>query len=83
MLCQGEPLMFCNLETVLSAATTELQRNKDKLKLLASKNEDISVIQVILASRNGHIRLKWTTKIVETQFEFDELEGKRRLSNYI
>lgn len=45
MVFQEENLKFPHLESVLSAAVLELQRNKEKLKTAVSK-EDISVIQV-------------------------------------
>ncbi|XKL64612.1 hypothetical protein PGB90_004698 [Kerria lacca] len=44
MVFQEENLKFPHLESVLSAAVLELQRNKEKLKTAVSK-EDISVIQ--------------------------------------
>lgn len=45
MVHQKEPLKFSHLETVLSAAVLELQRNKKKLNS-ASTKDDIALIQV-------------------------------------
>ncbi len=47
MVFQDERLKFSHLETVLSAAVLELQRNKEKLQAAVTK-DDIAVIQVHL-----------------------------------